>query len=42
VEELEPGREFEFEGNVYEIRSVHEGDREIRVNVVLSMILTHF
>jgi hypothetical protein len=39
VEELEPGGEFEFEGNVYEIRSVQQSEREIRINVVLSLIL---
>jgi len=39
IEELEPGGEFQFEGNVYEIRSVQEHEREIRINVVLSMIL---
>jgi hypothetical protein len=39
VEDLEPGSEFEYEGNLYEIRSVQEGEREIRINVVLSLIL---
>lgn len=39
VEDLEPGGEFEFEGNLYEIRSVQEDEHEIRINVVLSMIL---
>jgi hypothetical protein len=39
VEDLEPGGEFEFEGNLYEIRSVQESDREIRINVVVSLIM---
>lgn len=39
VEDLEPGGEFEFEGNLYEIRSVLENEREIRINVVLSLIM---
>ena len=39
VEELEPGGEFEFEGNLYEIRSVQEDHEAIRINVVLSLIM---
>jgi hypothetical protein len=39
VEDLEPGEEFEFEGNLYEIRSVQENNEHIRINVVLSLIL---
>ena len=38
VEDLEPGGEFEFEGNIYEIRSVQETEQEIRVNVVVTLI----
>ena len=39
IEDLEPGEEFEYEGNIYEIRSVHEHDDQIRINVVLSLIM---
>ena len=39
VEDLEPGGEFEFEGNLYEIRSVQENKDQIRINVVLSVIM---
>ena len=39
VEDLEPGEEFEFEGNLYEIRSVQEDADQIRINVVLSLII---
>jgi hypothetical protein len=39
VEDIEPGNEFEFEGNLYEIRSVQEHGDGIRINVVLSLIM---
>jgi len=39
VEDLEPGGEFEFEGNLYEIRSVQQHQEDIRINVVLSLIM---
>jgi hypothetical protein len=39
VEDLEPGGEFEYEGNLYEIRSVQQEREAIRINVVLSLIM---
>jgi hypothetical protein len=39
VEDLEPGGEFEFEGNLYEIRSVQQDRDTIRINVVLTLIM---
>ena len=39
VEDYEPGSEFEFEGNLYEIRSVQEHGNGIRIDVVLSLII---
>lgn len=39
VEELETGSEFEYNGRVYEIRSVIENDQEIRINVVMAVAM---
>lgn len=39
VEELEAGREFEYNGRVYEIRSVMQGDQGVRINVVMVMAM---
>ena len=37
VEELEVGREFVFDGMIYEIRSLMETDEGIMMNVVIVM-----
>lgn len=37
VEELETGQEFEYNGRVYEIRSVMEGAQGVRINVVMAV-----
>lgn len=37
VEELETGREFEYNGRVYEIRSVTENEQGVRINVVMAV-----
>lgn len=37
LEELETGREFEYNGRIYEIRSVSECDQGFRINVVMSV-----
>jgi hypothetical protein len=37
LEELEPGREFEYKGRIYEIRSVTDHEQGLRINVVMSV-----
>ncbi len=37
VEDLEVGREFVFDGKIYEIRSLVETDDGILMNVVMAM-----
>ncbi len=39
VESLEPGAEFEYQGSLYEIRSVQEGQQGIRINVVITLVM---
>ena len=39
LEELETGREFEYNGRVYEIRSVSENEHGVRINVVMSVAM---
>lgn len=39
VEDLEVGREFEYEGSIYEIRSVFQSEGEVSLNVVLAASL---
>ncbi len=37
IEELDVGREFVFDGKIYEIRSIANVERGILINVVQSM-----
>jgi hypothetical protein len=39
LEELETGREFEYNGRIYEIRSVSDTDQGIRINVVMAVAM---
>jgi hypothetical protein len=39
VDELEAGREFEYNGRVYEIRSVTESEQGFRINVVMAVAM---
>jgi len=39
LEELETGREFEYNGRIYEIRSVADDAHGIRINVVMSLAM---
>lgn len=39
VQDYEPGSEFVFEGNLYEIRSVQQDGNGLRIDVVLSLII---
>jgi hypothetical protein len=39
LEELETGREFEYNGRLYEIRSVTENGQGVRINVVMSVAM---
>jgi hypothetical protein len=36
LEQLEAGQEFQYQGRMYEIRSVNEVRDEIRINVVMT------
>jgi len=36
LEDLEPGEEFGFEGNIYQIRSVIKKEDELLINVTLT------
>ena len=39
LDELEAGREFEYNGRIYEIRSVAEYDQGFRINVVMAVAM---
>lgn len=39
LEELEAGREFEYNGRLYEIRSVNESEEGVRINVVMAVAM---
>jgi hypothetical protein len=39
LEELETGTEFEYNGRVYEIRSVSENTQGFHINVVMSVAM---
>jgi len=39
LEELEAGQEFEYNGRVYEIRSVADDVHGIRINVVMAIAM---
>ena len=39
VEELETGAEFEYNGRLYEIRSVSQNAKGVHINVVMSLAM---